>query len=116
MPRLLSTRPIDATVMPLPTLETTPPVTNMYLTMTPPDFGFWILDFGFQNYTNAIQNPKPKIQNRAKRLVPGLFSSGLRRRLHRLLCAGCRPYYQGSAGCCQARRLPYRPRCGCPGD
>src|SRR5437588_4982641 len=29
-PRLLSTRPIDAAVIPLPTDETTPPVRNMY--------------------------------------------------------------------------------------
>jgi hypothetical protein len=30
MPRALSSRPIDATVIPLPTDETTPPETKMY--------------------------------------------------------------------------------------
>ena len=30
IPRLLSTRPTEATVIPLPMLDTTPPVTNMY--------------------------------------------------------------------------------------
>jgi hypothetical protein len=34
-PRLLSNRPIEAVVMPLPTDETTPPVTNMYFGITP---------------------------------------------------------------------------------
>ena len=32
MPLLLSTRPMEATVIPFPTLDTTPPVTKMYLT------------------------------------------------------------------------------------
>jgi hypothetical protein len=31
MPRARKSRPIDATVMPLPTDETTPPETKMYL-------------------------------------------------------------------------------------
>ena len=35
-PRLLSSRPIDATVMPLPTDETTPPLTKMYRVTPPP--------------------------------------------------------------------------------
>src|SRR5215207_7601584 len=34
-PRLLSNRPIEAVVMPLPTDETTPPVTKMYFGMLP---------------------------------------------------------------------------------
>src|SRR5438876_8797276 len=38
MPRLLSSRPSEATVMPLPTDETTPPLTKMYLdTFRPPE-------------------------------------------------------------------------------
>ena len=36
MPLLLSTRPMEATVMPLPTLDATPPVTNMYFTIFVP--------------------------------------------------------------------------------
>src|SRR5947209_811065 len=35
-PRLSSKHPIDAAAMPLPKDETTPPVTKMYLAMTPP--------------------------------------------------------------------------------
>ena len=34
-PRLLISRPIEAVVMPLPTDETTPPVTKMYFGITP---------------------------------------------------------------------------------
>ena len=33
MPRALSSRPMEAAVMPLPTELTTPPVTKMYLVM-----------------------------------------------------------------------------------
>jgi hypothetical protein len=35
IPLLLSTRPIEATVIPFPTLDTTPPVTNMYFAIFP---------------------------------------------------------------------------------
>src|SRR5260370_9806370 len=59
-----------------------------------PDFGFWILDFGFRTRTpgyldpglrsrpSAIQNPKSKIQN-AVGWVPDSTGPGTRRRLPR---------------------------------
>ena len=38
-PRALRIRPSEAVTMPFPTLETTPPVTKMYLAIHPPNVG-----------------------------------------------------------------------------
>src|SRR5438552_2737078 len=45
-----------------------------------PNFGFWLLAFGFGARTSAIQNPKSKIQNAAG-WVPDTTGPGTRRPL-----------------------------------
>src|SRR5579884_3372722 len=58
MSRALSTRPIEATVMPLPTPETTPPVTKMYFVAgisLPPGFQHYYLRLAWQRSLAHVQ-------------------------------------------------------------